>query len=290
MKVIYIAGDGRSGSTLIDAVLSNSKNSISVGESYRFWRRFYQADTLCGCTQKIEVCSLWKRIDSILTTNIENYDPKDTWNRIQYLLKFKNVRNISKIIKNPNWKLFCDTVKLFYKSISENTGKDIIIDSSKSSGWLYLLIALDFCELKIIHLERNLQSVANSWKKKVYLPEYYNKQVQMPIKTNFVILKNWIKIKYLCMRLKKQENYLFVKYENFIIHPKKYFGIFETNIGIVLPENFKNSFNHSIGGNPMRSKISEGIVIDDKKEDLTNLSNIEQFYFSIINGLSNLII
>ena len=40
MKIIYIAGDGRSGSTLLDSVLNNAEDSLSIGEFSRFWTRY----------------------------------------------------------------------------------------------------------------------------------------------------------------------------------------------------------------------------------------------------------
>jgi|AntDeeMinimDraft_4_1070355.scaffolds.fasta_scaffold02973_4 hypothetical protein len=40
IKIIYIAGDGRFGSTILDAVLANTENSLSNGECNRFWQRF----------------------------------------------------------------------------------------------------------------------------------------------------------------------------------------------------------------------------------------------------------
>ena len=189
MKIIYIAGDGRSGSTLLDAALSNTPDSISIGEGYRFWQRFYEADTLCGCSEKIEVCPMWSSIDKKLSEEIHTYNPIEMWEKITFLLKFKNVKRAGEIIQGEEWQDFKKAVRLFYQQISELTGKSIIVDSSKSIGWLYLLTALEFKSLKVIHLERNLQAVANSWKKKVTLPEYYDSEVFMPIKNNGLIFQ-----------------------------------------------------------------------------------------------------
>jgi len=291
MKVIYILGDGRSGSTLLDAVLSNTENSISIGEGYRFWRRFYEADTLCSCNEPIDACVLWSGVHAELQKEIPNYNPADTWDRIQFLLKFKNVKRISEIIKGEDWQHFNATVKHFYNSIVEISAKNIIIDSSKSVGWLYLLHALNIQELKVIHLERNLQAVANSWKKQITLPEYFDKEVFMPTRSTMRSLKTWLKVKFLAKSIKKKTDSIFLTYENFIKNPERTFITIETFASVSLPTNhLKYMVGHSIGGNPMRSKGSGTITIQKNKEKFTNLNLIERYILTVINWLSKQIL
>ncbi len=290
MKIIYIAGDGRSGSTLLDAILSNANNTISIGESYRFWRRFYEADTLCGCNNKIQECSLWNNVDKVLQNQIKNYNSTDVWQRIQFLLKFKHVKRIPEIISSPDWDNFKKIVKLFYLTIEKETNKKVIIDSSKSLGWLYLLLSMNFCEIKIIHLERDLPSVANSWKKDILLPEYYDKKVKMPKKSNYVILKSWIKIAYLASLLKNKENYFFLHYNDFINKPEKHLKRIEKFTNISLTRPFKMVFNHSIGGNPIRKTDSREISIRNTPQSLNNLTSAEKFFFKFINCMKKRIV
>ena len=118
-----------------------------------------------------------------------------------------NFKKIPRLLQTKEWQDFAEIVIYFYNQIAETSQRNIIIDSSKSIGWCYFLQNTGAFDLRIIHLERNLASVSNSWKKKMILPEYYDKDVFMPQKTNKVILKSWIKIKVLALALKKN-NYL----------------------------------------------------------------------------------
>ena len=118
-----------------------------------------------------------------------------------------NFKKIPRLLQTKEWQYFAEIVIYFYNQIAKTSQSNIIIDSSKSIGWCYFLQNTGAFDLRIIHLERNLASVSNSWKKKMILPEYYDKDVFMPQKTNKVILKSWIKIKVLALALKKN-NYL----------------------------------------------------------------------------------
>ncbi|MEM7084652.1 MAG: sulfotransferase [Bacteroidota bacterium] len=288
MKIIYIAGDGRSGSTILDSILSNADGTLSVGECYRFWKRFYEADTLCGCGDPIETCTLWHQVDLVLKRDIPGYDPKEMWQKITYLLKFKQIPQIEEILSEPGWQTFKNAVILFYQTIVEHSGKSVLIDSSKSPGWLNVIRALKFCDLRIIHLERSLPAVANSWKKQVALPEYYDKEVMMPIKSNGLIVKTWLKIKLLLRRLRNEDNYLFLRYSDFIAHPKEKLEAIVAFSAISLSANeYYVKPNHSIGGNPMRTN-TRSIAIYTSESSPKNLSLLERFCFSVIDKISRL--
>lgn len=284
MKLIYIAGDGRSGSTLLDAILSNIDNSISVGECHRFWIRFYEKETLCGCSQKIEECELWKEVNKRLKEEFSEYNPSEFKRQVEEIQYFKNFKKIPEIINSEEWKPFCQIVISFYKLISEITEKRVIIDSSKSISWAYLLQNLNFCDLRIIHLERNLTAVANSWKKTVLLPEYYDKEVFMPKKSNYLILKSWLKIKVLGKKLNTGGNYIFLSYEELCKNQELWLTRLEDFIGEKFDfTNLKIVFNHAIGGNPMRSNSPKKVKIKLNKENSDKLNNIEKILFSTVN-------
>ncbi|MDC8004594.1 hypothetical protein POV27_11085 [Aureisphaera galaxeae] len=290
MKIIYIAGDGRSGSTLLENVLANADGTIGIGECYRFWRRYYEGDSLCGCGDIIVSCPLWSHVHNTLTSEIEDYDPSDFWNKIQYLLKYKNAGKAKEILAQPDWSSFVKGVKLFYQCIADKTGKKILIDSSKSIGWLNILITLNFCEVTILHLERSLPEVANSWKKKVRLPEYTDKTVYMPIKSDWVIAKNWLKIKYFMRRFKSLPGYTFVSYHSFVSDPNAWLAKMEEWTGATLKLNSLDvHFNHAIGGNPMRSNTKGNLRIENRKASLDHLNFFNRIFFTGLHKISILI-
>ena len=61
VKLIYIAGFARSGTTILGNMLGELDGFVHVGELYRMWRRASQLRDRCGCGEPLEECSLWSQ-------------------------------------------------------------------------------------------------------------------------------------------------------------------------------------------------------------------------------------
>ncbi|MBL4663658.1 MAG: hypothetical protein JKY22_08925, partial [Flavobacteriaceae bacterium] len=187
IKIIFIAGDGRSGSTLLDTVLSNVEESISVGECHRFWVRYVENESHCACSKVMQNCSLWSKVEQKLQDKFPDYSASEFEKKVREIQYYKNFKRIPSLLKSEEWVYFAEVVKAFYTTISEVSESKCIIDSSKSMPWAYLLQQMDGFDVRIIHLERNLTEVANSWKKIIRLPEYTKREVFMPKKGNLLV-------------------------------------------------------------------------------------------------------
>lgn len=62
MKVLYIAGWGRSGTTILDNVLGAYASVFSVGELYFLWQRGLGQNRHCGCGEPLPSCPLWREV------------------------------------------------------------------------------------------------------------------------------------------------------------------------------------------------------------------------------------
>ena len=287
IKIIYIAGSGRSGSTILESVLGNIDRTLSVGECNRFWERFYKAETYCGCGKKIEVCELWSQIHNRLIERFPDYDIIDIKKRIQKINKFSNFKNLRSFIRSEDWTNFNEIIKFFYSQISKISGNKVIIDSSKSPNWVQYLSLLDFSEIKIIHLERKLEAVANSWKKTKVLNEFYDRKVLMPIKSNRQMLIYWFKRKLVISKMKRNIDILEIAYEELcqnlggtIKIIADYTGMDEPIGELVMPK------NHGIAGNPVRNSTKDKIVIYPPEEKYKNLTLPEKWMFSMTNRIT----
>src|SRR5690349_13356603 len=60
-QVLYIAGEGRSGSTVLAALLGTYENYVSVGEIRGVWRAV-ETDELCGCGLQFSQCPFWTEV------------------------------------------------------------------------------------------------------------------------------------------------------------------------------------------------------------------------------------
>lgn len=156
---LYIAGTGRSGSTLLDRILGGSESVIGCGElSFLFEVYRKHRDTKCGCQNKIRDCKVWAYVFEQLESKLsfqkkyEHYE-KSSQN-IEQSWPYK------KIVKSQILNDYDTYNRLLFKSISEVAPDcKFILDSSTTGRFsLFRPLALSrYCGQKVymVHLTRD---------------------------------------------------------------------------------------------------------------------------------------
>src|SRR5438067_145989 len=62
VKVVYIAGCGRSGSTLLDRILGEAPGFVPGGELRNVWSWGVTPTARCGCGVGFQECSFWRAV------------------------------------------------------------------------------------------------------------------------------------------------------------------------------------------------------------------------------------
>src|SRR5688572_15568701 len=62
VKVLYIAGFERSGSTVFAKMIGESQHAFAAGELNNLWKRLYVDNRLCGCNVPFDECPVWTDI------------------------------------------------------------------------------------------------------------------------------------------------------------------------------------------------------------------------------------
>jgi len=265
MKYIYITGRGRSGSTVIDAMLGNSKSIESVGELVSGMGRVH---AMCSCGEKMKECDYW--------TDIQNeYESKST----------QDFDEFSKdTVKSGHIKYFLSTLlsnSLFYRKLSKETeifteglikiaGKKAILDSSKNPNRA-LFLAKFYSDSKIIHLIKHPDGVAASKYKFIgrgkgykFLRRTYLNPRLAPIYMTIEAMSWFIgNIMIGVIKLVKPNKVILVKYEDFGTQPEITFQKLSKFLEIDLDEvrdavikGHPLTFGHTIGGNGVRNNES----------------------------------
>ena len=60
--VLFIAGTGRSGSTLLERALGVMPGYVNVGELVDLFRRVAAEDERCGCGERFSTCPFWREV------------------------------------------------------------------------------------------------------------------------------------------------------------------------------------------------------------------------------------
>ena len=62
IKVIYISGSGRSGSTLLSLFLGKVLNGFPAGELRQIWHRGLLKNERCACGKRFRKCDFWNEV------------------------------------------------------------------------------------------------------------------------------------------------------------------------------------------------------------------------------------
>ena len=255
MKVIYILGQGHSGSTVLSKIIGSNINIRSLGE-VRHWSNalskkhlfIKEADYRCSCGQALDKCNFFSKITNNYRTkyNLNAYlNKKGKLDLILFILGLKKVNAIK--INND------DYIK-FLKDIKSQISEKYIIDSSKTIGNLIKLKNTEEIDLFVIHLIRDVRGVGNSYDK---IKNY-----------NFYIeVINWIIFNYLYRKFLKNSklNYISVSYDMFAQFPDTYLSKIGNTLNLDFSdykENIIKTEYHEIAGNEKYAKKLYDIKYD----------------------------
>lgn len=165
-RILYIIGAGRSGTTLLDIILGNAENTFSLGEIIRFPEL-----KACphGMDSQTENYQFWKNIEKEMGMANMDFVDHDQFLGISKDLEYH--RNFLKYFfsfflpesKSIKYGSYWDRL---FDAVFKNSGKKILIDSSKYP--LRALALNKFCRHRIdfIYLLRDPADVVRSFAKK----------------------------------------------------------------------------------------------------------------------------
>jgi len=292
MKILFIGGFGRSGSTLLDVVLGQYDRIFNIGELRHIWQRGLVNNELCGCGKGLLECDLWNRILHDAFPDIKERKEKilslaESVDKPKYLGKL--ILRYDKDF-NAKRKEYVEVLRKVYSSIFKITGAEVVVDSSKTPSHGYLLADLkDQFDVRFLHLVRNPKAVAYSWKKKKLRPEIQGKREFMP---RYGVLKsavwwNGANLFSEILKLYIPKNML-LRYEDFTDNPRGKVNQILDFLDYKPKEDvFSGDFSlfvektHTVAGNPSRFKTGE-IKISTDEEWKKNLKWNEKLLVDLL--------
>lgn len=170
LRVLYVAGLARSGSTVLGYILGQLPGAIFVGELALFWRRFAEGE-LCSCGKPLPDCHFWSAVVSKafgqMTCEHARGLKELEWRvaRWQRLLGLVPVRWSTRWSKQIH--IMLEERGRLYRAICEISNAECIIDSGKEVTFGSMMARLSNTNFSTIHLVRDPRGVAFSWQKQV---------------------------------------------------------------------------------------------------------------------------
>jgi hypothetical protein len=173
--VVYLAGLGRSGSTLLERILGEMPGACPAGEVVHLWLRGVRDGERCGCGQPFLACPFWEAVGQEAFGGWAQVDvDRITWlrgqvDRSRFLpqLAYPALRRRLQ----PALDEYVGYYQHLYAAIGQVSGAPVVIDSSKHASLAFCLRSCPSIDLRVIHMVRDSRAVAYSWSKIVDRPE-----------------------------------------------------------------------------------------------------------------------
>jgi UDP-N-acetylglucosamine transferase subunit ALG13 len=183
IRVLFIGGVGRSGTTLLDRMLGGLPGTFSVGELVHIWIRGLEENVLCGCGQPFSECPFWSEVGQRAYGGWDRLDPEDITRQEMAVRRHRFVPYMMMPGIFPaydrDFREFARLLPPLYRAIRDISGAQVIVDSSKDASQVFLLRRLPNIDLRVVQMVRESHGVAYSWSKRVRRPEVQEREVYM---------------------------------------------------------------------------------------------------------------
>jgi hypothetical protein len=269
LKVLYILGAGRSGSTILGNVLGESEGYFHAGELRGIWGNGLVRGQSCGCGTPVPECPIWSAVvaATFADPEVPKADPRtvERWKvalrmRHTWRLLRESPRHLSEWAELD---AYTRVMAGLYKHLAEVTGSSVVLDSSKRSSDGALLRLMHGIEPFYVHLVRDPRAVAFSWQR--VKPSLGSPRLsEMPRFGPNESTRYWTELNMgaeLIRRSHPADRYMLVRYEDFILRPRATIESVATMMGqpaseapFVDERTVNLQPNHTVGGNPDRLK------------------------------------
>jgi hypothetical protein len=175
VRVLYLGGLGRSGSTLIERVIGQLPGVCAVGELVHLWERGITDDERCGCGEPFHQCPFWLQVgkaafggwDEIDVSRVAALRAQVDRNRFIPALARRHLRPAMR----QRLTEYTSYYARVYAAVVQVSGCDLVVDSSKHPSLAFCLRWPPDVDLRVLHLVRDPRAVAYSWSRQVLRPD-----------------------------------------------------------------------------------------------------------------------
>lgn len=293
VRIAYIAGYGRSGSTILDIALGQHKEIVGAGEITALTRHVWANNEYCACGSPIRDCSFWRAVCR------EWLGDKDTQMMSEYCALQKKYEGLSVLIKllckiglGRSFAQYTVRTKRLYEIMSSCSNRQLIVDSSKLPGRAMALAQIPGIDMRVIHLVRDGRGVAWSLLRSYSRDAKSGLQKEIRPKSVFRTALRWsvvnLAVEYLSRKL-GADRIMRVRYEDFASDPAavmqqigSFLELDLSRTGVSLEAGAPLDPEHQVAGNRLR--MSAAITLQKDESWRTRMPVGQQLSFERLGG------
>ncbi len=255
IRVVYVMGAGRSGSTVLDTILNNHEDVLGVGELVHLFIEGSASKENCSCGEARDTCAIWSSVRERWSelTGLSSITEHE-----RLMTKFTRVQRLA----IPEWHRlragnpdpdFAECLKqthATYQAIAEATGKRVIIESSKNPLRAKLLCLTPGLDVRLVHLVRDARGVAWSRMKPFAKSKEGGVPQDIRPKPIHISAGYWLFMNFLSEQVRKSfpdQPSTRIHYEDFVSDPAQALK----EIGEVAGLDYSSVANRLLAGDPM---------------------------------------
>jgi len=267
-RVLFIGGEGRSGSTVLERLLAVHPRTAAVGEAKYLFDRGVGQRELCGCGQPVPECPLWSEVGKQLVGGWESRKGREL---VRFFAKVNKPSRLPVTVmgRGAMVRRARDVLADLYPLIAELTGSSVIIDSSKHPSWAHLLTGTETVDLRVVHLVRHPSGVVQSWSRPLERPQAASGtgEQMMPAHSSVEVVIRWNTFNRLFERLARRSvPTILVRYEDYVEALEDTVRACLGLVGLAYDSMpLAMTSGHGIAGNPSRfARDDTQISVDDR--------------------------
>jgi hypothetical protein len=276
-RVLYLAGWGRSGSTLAESLLDRVPGLVGVGEIKFLWERGLQQNRRCSCGTPLRSCEFWVRV---LKEAFGELPDDATVRALDSASRRFRTRHLPGLLLRPGrspdarrllW--YYGILARLYRAVAEVSGARVVVDSSKFPSYLTALLQSPELDVRVAHIVRDPRAVAYSWQRRRHDPDAPGGEEMPRMHPGFTALY-WSAWNLATERIARRcgLRYLRFRYEDLVAEPAGTLRAITELAGVPgsgLPDRDDHEVlvprTHQVSGNPMRFRSGPvALRLDDE--------------------------
>ncbi|WP_075109894.1 sulfotransferase [Halofilum ochraceum] len=223
--LIYVAGAGRSGSTLLDILIGHQEGYCSCGELRRLIPA-YLAGELCSCGRRLNECPVWHRVVERWAAD-SNLDQEGIKRFARMELEYTHPVGarawyaILGPMRSWSYRWYLDNKRRLLEVLTSDLAGQVIVDSSKSPVNLIHTARALRGGVMVVHLVRHPWAVIESLSRGHDKAHEKGVQRDIPPRSRVRTAVYWLIINWacqVCIRLSRCESRR-IRYEHLVDNP-----------------------------------------------------------------------
>ncbi len=267
VRVLYILGSGRNGSTILANIIGSCDDFVSVGELYFIWDRGFRDNRRCGCGSRFLDCVFWSEVTA--RAGIDSRTAMDGLRLRQELARTRNALRPGSLALRER---FQELLGLLYGAVAETARAETVVDSSKLPVYGNILSNTVGINTHGLLLVRDPRAVAYSWSRLKLQPDMPGEtyMARHGLVNSTAMWMTWNALTEILWR-NRHDHFLILRYEDFVRGPDEAFREIGDMIGrsVSPPRADDGAFelrpSHTVSGNPVRFNTERAVLrLDDQ--------------------------